>query len=387
MAKVTSISQEEKMEQLRQSVNAINKKNPGSVQSANSIKEIRQIQLGIPAFDYVTDGGIVIGQVLELYGELSSLKSYFLYKAIGKFQRYDWANDEPDAFTHIEYKKRKSNTDIPEVVSYKLRRGYKPKNPPEIKHAVLIDVEGTYDKNWGSILGVFNDGLLYSNPHSVNKSIDVLEAFLMAPLIGFVMYDSMVAIGADAEVEASMENEQMGINARLWNKAARKIRAAINANPDKEATLGIVNGFYEKIGISFGNPEVVKNGKQMGLLKATAIRTTPLKEIKGKVSDVDVTIGRNVKLTNKKNKFGAPYRELSLYFSFTDDGELEVGDTDVLQQLIEIACRYELIERVGHGYKYNGVSGRGMESFKANMYKENMVKTLKEDVYANMITR
>lgn len=378
---MTRTTTTEKEIALKETLAAINKKQPNAVRSASSLPTTRRVPLDIPAYDYLT-GGIIINQVTEHYGEQSSLKSYMFYKAIAKFQRYDWANDEPNAFTSIKFKKGKSASDMPEVLSFKLRDGYKPKHPPEVKIPVLIDVEGTYDPAWGAMLGVFNDGLIYCCPESVNQSIDILVAFLMSPMISLVVYDSMVAIGADAEVQSSMESEQMAINARLWNKASRKIRQAINANPDKDVTLCVVNSFYEKVGITFGNPEVVKNGMQMKLLKASSIRFTPLKELKGDVGGANVTIGRNVKLTNKKNKFGPAFREMTLYFSFVDDGELEPGDTDIAQQLIELGVRFEIIARVGSGYTYGNIKGRGMESFKKLLYANKALRKLKEEVYA-----
>jgi RecA/RadA recombinase len=43
----------------------------------------------------------------------------------------------------------------------------------------------------------------------------------------------MIAMVTDAEADASMEKEQMGVNAKFWNKAMRKITTAMNRNPER----------------------------------------------------------------------------------------------------------------------------------------------------------
>jgi RecA/RadA recombinase len=377
MAKLTK---EDRDLALKETLRALGKSGH-KVVSANSLPALRRVQVKVPAYDYTTYGGFIINQVNEHVGDPSGLKSYLFYKGVGEFQHYDWANNEQSAFREIKWKKRKSMEEIPEVISYTLRRGYKPTEEPVIKYAVLIDMEGTYSAEWGEAHGIDNDGLIYIRPDSLNRSIDVADAFLRNPAICLVMYDSMSAVGADAEQEAGMEKEQMAINARFWNKASRLIRGAMNSNPEYDVTLFIINSIYSKVGVVFGNPEVVKNGIQMGLLKSSSVKMTTLKEHKGVIDGNEVTVGRNIKMKCLKNKFGPALREATLYFSYQDDGELEVGETDIMAQLIELGIRYKLIERVGNGYEYNGVKGKGMESFKKAMYTEKMGKQLEIEVY------
>lgn len=368
---------------LDEAVKALNKKfGEKALTIASDNSNVRMIPLGIPMFDYITTGGIPVNRITELYGDYSSLKSYFSYIAIAKFQQYDWENEVPNVIESVTLKKGKSI--IPEIKSINTVAGYKPKAAPLYKYCVLMDLEGTYDKDWGAKLGIDNNALIRIMPDSLNQAVDYLDAFLSNEDISLIVLDSMIAVGSDAEADASMEKEQMAVNARFWNKATRKIQGAINRNPEDDVTLIAINGFYNKVGVAFGNPEVVKNGEQFKLAKSMSIRTTALKTIKDKVDGHDVTIGRNITLRNKKNKVGRPFLEGSLYFSFVDDGELKVGETDIKQQLIDLASMFGLLERAGTMYTLNidgeSVKGRGMADLKSKL-TPTIVNSLKELVY------
>lgn len=372
---------------LKDTLKALQKKYGENVVTfGNDIQGVRKIALDIPMFDYITTGGFPVNRITELYGDFSSLKSYFCYVGIGKFQKYDWANNAPDVLS-VDVVKDKDNL-IPEIKKVKVKRGYKAINEPRYKYCVLIDIEGTYDPVWGAKLGIDNDALIYINPSSLNVSIDLLDAFLSNEDISFVVFDSMIAIGADAEADASMEKEQMGVNAKFWNKAIRKITAAINRNPEKDVSLALINGAYEKLGMVFGDPEQVKNGKGVGLAKSMSIKTSALKTHDETVEGTKRVKGRNITLRNRKNKVGIPFREGSLYFSFIDDGHLKAGETDVISQLVTLAVSEHLIERKGAYYYYKDIKVSGFDNF-CNVFIEDKDKQadLRDTVYNEIILK
>jgi len=365
------------MDSIKLTVGALQKKYGDKIiRTGNELKDIRRVPLNIPSFDYVTTGGIIINHITELYGDFSSLKSYFMYKALGEFQKYDWANDVPGVIMGVEKPTRKGGEE-----KLILKRGYKPIKPPMRKKVALIDVEASYVKTWGKMLGVDNEELLHCIPESLNQAVDITTALLSDPEVCFIGFDSMIATGSDAETDKSMEDEQMAVNARFWNKAARKIKGFMNKNTNGAITFMAINGFYDKVGMVFGNPEVVKNGNQFKLTKDVSVRTVTLKEHKLKVEGKEIIAGRNIVLRNKKNKFGTPYLESTLYYSFIDDGFLKKGETNVLEQLIELGIQMDLIERTGHTYKFGTEKGVGMEAFKRVLHEGGGWKTLKKEVY------
>ena len=259
------------------------------------------------------------------------------------------------------------------------RRGYKPKNKIVAKRVAYIDMEGTLDRAWAESLGVDIDGLLYYTGASMNQAIDVTEALLRDPDVCLVVIDSMSIIGSDMENEKSMEEDQMAANARLWNKAARKLRSALNENRD--ATLIAINATSTKMG-GYGDPETVKNGQQWKLFKSLSIRLNGLQVIKGKLDGTsEVALGRNISVSNKKNKFGEPFRTGSFYFSFVDDGFTGRGKTDITAQLVELGSQFQLIKRAGNIYQYGSTKANGMEKFKSVLRESGDIDKLQTEVY------
>jgi RecA/RadA recombinase len=366
----------------------------GVIVPASDLPEVRRIKSSIPMYNYISGGGLPINRITEHYGDYSSLKSYTAYDFLAKFQRYDWQNHEENAFMSVEWKPIKTKIGkkgqeeqitVMQYVKHALRRGYVPAKPEKLKRAALVDVEGTYDPAWGETFGIDNEALLYMSPESMAEAVDTTEALLCNEDVSLVVFDSFSAVGADTETDKSMEDEQMAINARWWNKAMRKFQAAMNRNPDRDITLLVINSAYEKVGFVMGDPEKVKNGGQLKLAKALSIRFRALKEIVGKDEDEnEITIGRNIVIKCMKNKTARPFLNATFYFSFINDGSTKAGKTDIEAQIIELGIRFGMIERAGAWYEYDKCKVNGVAAFQAEMIKSAKIKKLSEQVYAKI---
>lgn len=375
------------------------------IRSAAEMEPVHRIRcLKIPILDQLTGGGYPIGRVIEHVGQFSSTKSLVGYLMLAEFQHYDWANHCQGAFYGFEMKDVKirvkakkvkdADDDAPiikgedttvtmrEIVKAKTVPGYKPVNEPVAKRAALIDLEGTYTKEWGAKLGINNDALLYIQPETLNQAVDIVIALLGDPDISLVMFDSMGAVGPDAESEASMEKEQMGVAARFWNKAMRNVQAAINRNPAKSGTLIMINAMYEKIGFVLGDPEVIKHGNQMKLTKTISLRFRALKEMSVKLETGDTVGGRNISVKCLKNKTGVPLRNSQYYYSYVNDGMNEAHSPDTLSQWVELGMMYGLIVRTGANYSFGKLKVAGRDNFAVQLRATGELKSLIPLVYA-----
>lgn len=352
----------------------------GIVHIASVMPPCAKVRSSIPAYNYVTDGGFPIGRVIEHYGENGSLKSYLLYDAIAQFQHYDWANHVQGAFTEFTYGESGSSLFRP-ITDYKLRRGYTPKLKPEYRYAVLVDLEHTYTPEWGENFGIDNDGLIIINPDSLTSAVDMIQAILAENEVCLVGLDSLSAIGTDDEVENSMENQQMAPAARFWNKAMRKFQAAMNKNETKEATLILINSAYSKVGLVFGDPEVVRNGEQLKRTKTLSVRFRPAKEISGKTDTGDLIVGRNVSIQCKKNKTGIQGREMSFFYAYVDYDNTLAGKTDIIGQLVDLGMKFGIISRKGAWYIYQDLRVQGLDNFVQEVSSGSTLKDLEKSVY------
>lgn len=353
----------------------------GVVHSASALPKCRKIRSSLPAYNYITDGGFPIGRVIEHYGENGSLKSYTAYDAIAQFQHYDWANHEQGAFTSFEYEDAGA---VKELTGYKLRKGYTPKEEPIARRVALVDIEATYTPDWGEKFGIDNDGLILIRPTLLSECVDIVQALLIDESISLIVFDSLSAVGTDDEVEKSMEDQQMASAARFWNKACRKFQAAMNGNPHKEATLIVINSAYQKTGIAYGDPEVIRNGEQLKRTKTVSIKFKPLKEIQGKTDTGDLAVGRNISIKAIKNKAGINGRSASFFYAYVDYGTTKAFHTDVAGQIVDLGMKYGLVERKGAWYSYDDIKVSGMDSFVAELESTKRIKELENDIYVEM---
>lgn len=374
-------------------ISALNKKyGKVIIRNAKTEPPVRRVPWDIPAVDFVIGGGVPINRFIEIYGGESSGKSYLSYKAIAKFQHYDWKSNTPDAFEELIYEeklvkgtKATGGLNYYDFVLKKAILRDKKVKDFKIKKCVLIDYENTYDPNWGEALGINNDNLIRVVPEKGSEAIDVAEAFIMNQEVSLVVIDSVGAIASDMETDESMEKEQMGVNARFWNKAMRKLQSAMNKNPDKDVTVILINRAYQKVGFVLGNPEQIGGGSGIRFAKAVSIRLHALKEQQGDIGGVKQVIGRAINVKCVKNKTSRPFLESSFYHSYVDDGYLKANETDIVNQLIDIGVQNEIIERKGAYYIYGKVSSQGRETFVADLIEGGYVDSLKAKLYKEVI--
>ena len=353
----------------------------GVIHAASTIPNCLKVLSTIPAYNYVTCGGFPIGRVIEHYGENGSLKSYTAYDAIAQFQHYDWANHEQGAFKKFTYE---GDGVVKELKGYELRKGYKPKEEPIARRVALVDIEATYTPDWGERFGIDNDGLILIRPTLLTECVDIVQALLSDEGISLIVFDSLSAVGTDDEVGKSMEDQQMASGARFWNKACRKFQAAMNSNPHKEATLLVINSAYQKTGIAYGDPEVIRNGEQLKRTKSLSVKFKALKKISGKTDEGDIFVGRNITIECIKNKCGVNGRSANFFYAYVDYGNVDAYHTDRAGQLVDLGMRFGLIERKGAWYQYGDVRVGGMDNFVNELIDKGELRNLEEEVYEVM---
>ena len=194
------------------------------------------------------------------------------------------------------------------------------------------------------------------------------------------MFDSLSAVGTDAEVDKSMEDHQMASGAKFWNKAFRKLQSAMNGNPHQQATLLVINSAYQAVGMVFGDPERISNGNQLKRTKSLSVKFRALKGITAKTDVGELTVGHNVIIECLKNKVGVRGRKVNFFYAYTDYGNTPAYKTDVEGQIVELGIRYGLIERRGAYYVYGETKVQGLDNFVKYIIDEGIIKSLSKDI-------
>ncbi len=225
--------------------------------------------------------------------------------------------------------------------------------------AAYIDAEHALDVNYARKLGVNVDELLISQPDTGEQALEIAEVLARSGAVDIIVVDSVAALVPKAELEGEMDEQQVGLQARLMSKAMRKLTAAISKT---NTAVIFINQTRMKIGMmSFGGPQETTPGGMA--LKFFATMRMEIRRIQS-IKEGQDTLGNRVKVKIVKNKLAPPFKEAEFDIYFGEGISREA-------ELIDLGLAFNLIERSGAWYSYKGERlGQG---------KENVRKLLKEN--------
>jgi len=217
--------------------------------------------------------------------------------------------------------------------------------------AAYIDVEHAMDPVYAEHCGLSVDSLLIAQPDSAEQALDITEQLVRSGAIDSVIIDSVAALVPQAEIEGDMGDSHMGLQARLMSQALRKLTSAIHRS---RTAVIFINQLREKIGISYGNPEVTPGGRALKFYSSVRIDLRRVESIK-QGSEV---IGNRVRARIVKNKIAAPFRVAEFDIMF-NQGISRMGD------LLELGTTQGIIKKSGAFYSYGETRlGQGRENSK-----------------------
>ena len=218
--------------------------------------------------------------------------------------------------------------------------------------AAFIDAEHALDPVYAKRLGVDIDNLLISQPDTGEQALEIVEALVRSGAIDIVVVDSVAALVPKAEIDGEMGDSHVGLQARLMSQAMRKLTAFIS----KSRTVAVfINQIREKVGVTYGNPEVTTGGRALKFYSSVRIdvrRQDPIKQ------GTDI-VGNHTKAKIVKNKVAPPFKVAEFDIMYGDGVSKE-------SCLIDIAVDMGIADKSGSWYAYNGERiGQGKENFKA----------------------
>lgn len=161
--------------------------------------------------------------------------------------------------------------------------------------AAFVDAEHALDPEYAKNLGVDIDELLISQPDTGEQALDITEELVRSGAVDIVVVDSVAALVPKAEIEGTMEDQQMGLQARLMSKALRKLTGVIGKT---NTTVIFINQLRQKIGVMYGNPETTTGGNALKYYASIRMEIKRVEGLKGDGEDV----GNHVRVRVLKNK-------------------------------------------------------------------------------------
>ena len=217
--------------------------------------------------------------------------------------------------------------------------------------AAFIDVEHALDPVYAAALGIDIDSLLVSQPDAGEDALEIAEALVRSGAVDVVVVDSVAALVPKAEIEGSMGDSHMGLQARLMSQALRTLTGAISRT---NCIVIFINQLRDKIGVMFGSPETTTGGKALKYYASVRIDIRRVETLK----NGSEMIGSHTRAKVVKNKVAPPFKEGEFDFMYVE-GISKEGE------ILDLGVKAGLVQKSGAWFSYNGERiGQGRENTK-----------------------
>ena len=309
LSPVTEIDPEARKMMLKKALNDISKRyGEGSIMRLGEAKqmEVEVISTGSLGLDLALGvGGIPRGRITEIYGPESSGKTTICLHVVAEAQK-------------------KGGT------------------------AAFIDMEHALDPVYARKLGVDINELLVSQPDTGEQALEICETLVRSGAVDVVIVDSVAALVPRAEIEGSMGDASMGMQARLISQAMRKLSGIINQT--KTAVI-FTNQLRQKIGIMFGNPETTTGGLALKFYASVRMDVRRVTSIK-KNNEI---VGGHIRVRIVKNKVAPPFA-VAEFDLMHDQGINKTAE------ILDMAAELEIVKKRGAFYSYQDLKlGQGRD--------------------------
>ena len=206
------------------------------------------------------------------------------------------------------------------------------------------------------------DNLYISQPDYGEQALDIAEKLVASGAVDLVAIDSVAALVPRSELEGEMGAPQMGMQARLLSQAMRKLVALASRT---QTCMIFANQIREKIGVTWGNPEVTPGGRALKF--SSSVRVDIRRE--GSIKDGDTIVGNRAKVKIAKNKLAPPFKIARFDIMF-GEGISKSGE------IIDLGTESNIIDKKGAYYYYQENSiGQGRENVKRFLLENPLMAT------------
>ena len=235
----------------------------------------------------------------------------------------------------------------------------------------FIDSEHGLNRQLAENIGIDPTRFVVNQPESGEEAIDMVERMIRSGAFDMVIVDSVAAMTPKAEIDGEVDQQFMGLHARLMSRFMRRVASIANENG---VMLVLINQVRKNLA-SYGTPDETTGGKAIKFYSSLRIevRTSGSKKL-----TVDgETVGHTVTATIKKNRLGAPHTsgEFDIIYGRGIDGTGSL--LDVAEKIGVLVRSGAYYTEVSTGERISEVDGDGKS--RAVVGKEAVKALLRRD--------
>lgn len=326
------MTKEEKLKLVSESMKKINK-NFGEHSIITLNEKASTIDAVIPTGSLGLDialgvGGLPLGRIVEIYGPESSGKTTLTIHAIAEAQKLG-------------------------------------------NICAFIDMEHSFDKDYAEKLGVNVDELIFTQPDYAEQALQIVNDLCNGGGVNVIVVDSVSSLVPKKELEGSVGDSTIGLQARLMGQSLRMLVGIAAKN---NVLIIFINQLREKIGVMFGSPETTSGGNALKFYSSIRLDVRRSTAADNMVKNGDVSIGNLVKVKVIKNKVSCPFTTCEF------DVLYGVG-IDKVGEVIDLGSKKGILKKWGKVITFNDVK-YDINEFAALIndnedFKADLVKSIK----------